>query len=236
MPVGMPKALSASHSARLRREAEVTGRVETRPVRSSRPTNAPLGSSSKGREEPQDAVGREALHAVIAGQASGHDRGPDGRTLGGPEGGERTRGAAPGQPGERGQGSARDAVLHLVRTQAVDPHQDHAAHGGHRIGGHGDGRGPLLGCRPHARGTARVAAGARTASAAAAARERCGKSRASTPTASITRSDAVTARHEPKRPAQRGNGNRMAVAQEVEPEEQRRWRARPGSESEKSQG
>ena len=45
-PAGMPKALSAFHSVRLRRVAEVMGAVVTRPRRSSIPTSAPLGSSS----------------------------------------------------------------------------------------------------------------------------------------------------------------------------------------------
>ena len=195
VPEGAPPARGRGHGA-----------AETSPARSRSPTSAPLGKSSKLPRRAQDAVGREALHSVIAGQAARHDRRPDRRTLGGPEGGEGTRGAAPGESREGGERTARDPLLDLGGTQTVDTHEDHAAHGAHGVGGDGDGAGLSWGAGRSARGRARVAAGARTARAAEEARERWGKTRASAATPSIVRSAPLVARHEAKSPRSAGTG------------------------------
>ncbi len=53
IPAGMPKALSAFQRARLWREADVMGAVDTSPARPRRPTSAPFGNSSYTVDDPR---------------------------------------------------------------------------------------------------------------------------------------------------------------------------------------
>jgi hypothetical protein len=102
------------------------------PGRPRRPTSAPLRQELVHRRRPAQAVGREALHAVVARQPAGEDAGPDGRRLRRAAGGQgAVRAAAHDLP--KAESPPRATPSRICSRLSRRSDQDDAARRGDRL-------------------------------------------------------------------------------------------------------